>query len=84
MNINLQLTGELEQFVNSLIKRGLAANKTEAIRMMAVEYIRNTKKLNNNEEYQWQDKYVDYIDKKRIKTKKELLEAGIVSEADFV
>ncbi len=43
MNINLHLTGELEQFVNSLIKRGLAANKTEAIRQALLKYYEETK-----------------------------------------
>jgi Arc/MetJ-type ribon-helix-helix transcriptional regulator len=34
MNINLRLTGELEAYIESLIKRGFAANKTEAARML--------------------------------------------------
>jgi len=34
MNINLHLSGELESYINSLIKRGFAANKTEAARML--------------------------------------------------
>ncbi len=38
MNINLHLTGELEKFVNELIKRGLAANKTEAVRLALTRY----------------------------------------------
>ena len=33
MNVNLHLTGELERYINSLIERGMAANKTEAIRL---------------------------------------------------
>ena len=36
MNINLHLTGELEAYIESLIRRGFAANKTEAARMMIV------------------------------------------------
>jgi Arc/MetJ-type ribon-helix-helix transcriptional regulator len=38
LNVNLHLTGELEHFVNDLVLRGLAANKTEAIRMAVVRY----------------------------------------------
>ena len=38
MNVNLKLEGELEQFINSLVQRGLAANKTEAIRLAVLEY----------------------------------------------
>ena len=38
MNVNLHLTGELEKFINELVKRGIAANKTEAIRMAIVRY----------------------------------------------
>jgi hypothetical protein len=34
MNINLHLTGELEVYIESLIRRGFAANKTEAARMI--------------------------------------------------
>lgn len=33
MNVNLKLKGELAEFVNDVVARGLAANKTEAIRM---------------------------------------------------
>lgn len=38
MNINLHLNGELEIFVNELVKRGLAANKTEAVRIAIIKY----------------------------------------------
>lgn len=38
MNINLHLTGELETFVNELVERGLAANKTEAVRLALTRY----------------------------------------------
>jgi Arc/MetJ-type ribon-helix-helix transcriptional regulator len=38
MDVNLHLTGELEAFINSLIKRGMAANKTEAIRLSIIRY----------------------------------------------
>ena len=38
MNVNLHLSGELEAFVNSLITRGIAANKTEAIRLSIIRY----------------------------------------------
>jgi len=38
MNVNLHLSGELERFINELVTRGLAANKTEAIRMAVVKY----------------------------------------------
>ncbi len=37
MNINLHLTGELETYIDSLIRRGLAANKTEAARMVIAQ-----------------------------------------------
>lgn len=37
MNINLHLKGELETYINSLIKRGFAANKTEAARMVIAQ-----------------------------------------------
>jgi len=33
MNVNLHLTGELENFINNLVESGIAANKTEAIRL---------------------------------------------------
>ena len=38
MNVNLHLSGELELFVNGLVERGLAANKTEAIRLAVTRY----------------------------------------------
>ena len=38
MNVNLHLSGELEQFVNQIVARGLAANKTEAIRLAITRY----------------------------------------------
>jgi Arc/MetJ-type ribon-helix-helix transcriptional regulator len=38
MNVNLHLTGELEAFINDLVHRGLAANKTEAIRLAIIRY----------------------------------------------
>ena len=38
MNVNLHLKGELERFVNSLVERGMAANKTEAIRLALTRY----------------------------------------------
>jgi len=38
MNVNLHLSGELEEFINRLVSRGLAANKTEAIRLAIVKY----------------------------------------------
>jgi Arc/MetJ-type ribon-helix-helix transcriptional regulator len=43
MNVNLHLTGELERFINELVERGLAANKTEAIRMAIVRYYEELK-----------------------------------------
>jgi Arc/MetJ-type ribon-helix-helix transcriptional regulator len=39
MNVNLYLTGELEAFINDLVKRGLAASKTEAIRLAIIHYL---------------------------------------------
>ncbi len=38
MNVNLHLDGEIESFINRLVKRGLAANKTDAIRLAIVRY----------------------------------------------
>ena len=38
MYVNLNLTGELEDFINELVDRGLAANKTEAIRLAIIYY----------------------------------------------
>jgi len=38
MNVNLHLTGDLEDFINELVERGLAANKTEAIRLAITHY----------------------------------------------
>jgi Arc/MetJ-type ribon-helix-helix transcriptional regulator len=38
MNVNLHLSGELEQFINELVSHGLAANKTEAIRLAITRY----------------------------------------------
>ncbi|MFH1520469.1 MAG: hypothetical protein ABID61_02380 [Candidatus Micrarchaeota archaeon] len=43
MNVNLHLSGELERFVNELVETGLAANKTEAIRMAIVRYYHELK-----------------------------------------
>ena len=34
--MNLHLTGEAEEYINALVRRGLAANKTEAIRLLIV------------------------------------------------
>lgn len=39
MNVNLYLSGELEAFINGLVERGLAANKTEAIRLAIIHYL---------------------------------------------
>ncbi len=38
MNVNLHLSGELEAFVNELVKRGIAANRTDAIRLAIIKY----------------------------------------------
>ncbi len=38
MNVNLHLRGELEKFINELVNRGIAANKTEAIRLAVTRY----------------------------------------------
>ncbi len=45
MNVNLHLTGELETFVNELVKRGMVANKTEAIRMAIAKYYEEQRRL---------------------------------------
>ncbi len=37
MNVNLHLSGETESYVRGMVKRGLAANNTEAIRMLIVK-----------------------------------------------
>jgi hypothetical protein len=37
MNVNLHLTGDVEAYVNSLVRRGLAASKTEAVRLTIVQ-----------------------------------------------
>jgi len=56
MRVNLHLTGDLEAFVNELIERGIAANKTEAIRLAIARMyfqeekhkFRNTNPLNQS------------------------------------
>jgi len=35
--VNLHLSGEAESYINALVSRGLAANKTEAIRLVIVK-----------------------------------------------
>ncbi|MFH0737452.1 MAG: hypothetical protein V1827_02050 [Candidatus Micrarchaeota archaeon] len=45
MNINLHLSGELEAFINGLVARGLAANKTEAIRLAVTRYYEEQQKF---------------------------------------
>ena len=45
MNVNLHLSGELEGFVNELVERGLAANKTEAIRLAVTRYYEEQQRL---------------------------------------
>ena len=47
MNVNLHLSGDLEKFINSLINKGLAANKTEAIRLAVVRYYEEHNALEN-------------------------------------
>jgi Arc/MetJ-type ribon-helix-helix transcriptional regulator len=49
MNVNLCLKGELENFINELVRRGIAANKTEAIRLAITRYYetQQTKKINS-------------------------------------
>ncbi|GEM_PF-3764887 len=37
MIVNLHLAGEVEAHINSLVRRGLAASKTEAIRLCIVK-----------------------------------------------
>jgi len=44
MNVNLHLSGEIESFINRLVRSGLAANKTEAIRLAIVRYYEEYKK----------------------------------------
>ncbi len=38
MNIHLKLTGEAEDIINEMIKRGHAASKTEAVRIAILHY----------------------------------------------
>ncbi len=49
MNVNLHLRGELERFITELVQRGIAANKTEAIRLAISKYyeeqLRTKKKI---------------------------------------
>lgn len=45
MNVNLHIQGELEIFINRLVKEGFAANKTEAIRLAIVRYYEEKKRL---------------------------------------
>lgn len=44
MNVNLHIQGELETFINRLVKEGFAANKTEAIRLAIVRYYEEKKR----------------------------------------
>ena len=37
MIVNLHLEGEAEAYINSIVRRGLAASKTEAIRLCIVK-----------------------------------------------
>ncbi|MDO8554773.1 MAG: hypothetical protein Q7S22_08240 [Candidatus Micrarchaeota archaeon] len=50
MNVNLHLEGELEKFINNLVNRGLAANKTEAIRLAITRYYEEQLKIKNQSE----------------------------------
>jgi Arc/MetJ-type ribon-helix-helix transcriptional regulator len=45
MNVNLHLTGELEGFVNDLVERGMAANKTDAIRLAIARYYEEQQRI---------------------------------------
>ncbi|MFH1221820.1 MAG: hypothetical protein V1492_01910 [Candidatus Micrarchaeota archaeon] len=38
MNINLKLSGFAEHVINEMIRKGYAANKTEAIRITVLDY----------------------------------------------
>ena len=44
MSVNLKLKGELADFINEVVARGLAANKTEAIRMAILRYYEQQKR----------------------------------------
>ncbi|MCX6772021.1 MAG: hypothetical protein NTX79_08305 [Candidatus Micrarchaeota archaeon] len=37
MNVNLHLAGDVEAYIDSLVRRGLAASKTEAVRLTIVQ-----------------------------------------------
>lgn len=54
MNVNLRLSGDLETFVSSLVNRGLAANKTDAIRLAVVRYY---EQYNSREEEEAQEAF---------------------------
>ncbi|MFA5381731.1 MAG: hypothetical protein WC356_01080 [Candidatus Micrarchaeia archaeon] len=85
MLINATFKGMVEKVVNKMLKKGIVNSKAEAIRVMAMEYYKNNQNiLIENKEDKWEDDYVEYIDKKRAKTHKELIENKIVSEADFI
>jgi len=47
MNVNLHLSGDLEAFVNELVRRGIAANKTEAIRLAITKYYEEQQRIKN-------------------------------------
>jgi len=61
MNVNLHLTGELERFVNELILRGLAANKTEAIRLVLVRYYEEQKHQVSDRPDEWNQMTIDAV-----------------------
>ena len=44
MSVNLHLSGETASYIDALVKRGLAANKTEAIRLSIVRTMESDKK----------------------------------------
>lgn len=44
MSVNLHLSGETASYIDALVKRGLAANKTEAIRLTIVRSMETEKK----------------------------------------
>ena len=53
MSVNLHLSGETASYIEALVKRGLAANKTEAIRLSIVKTMESDKKAALSDEELW-------------------------------
>ncbi len=53
MNVNVHLSGETASYISGLIRRGLAASKTEAIRLSIVRTMEQDKKTVLSDEELW-------------------------------